>query len=120
MSNDRFNSLAPNKLSEDNNKDKVSKKDTNFKKEVDVEDKKINMFKKKTQNKRFNFNSETNDNRSYKLDSSKLISTGFSPKYCIEDAIDENINNFQKGILKEDESFYTVNWMKKLNVENLN
>jgi len=61
--------------------------------------------------------SKSNDLRSYRLDSSRLISSGFEVKYVIENAIDEVIQYFNKGILKDEESFYTVNWMKKLNLE---
>ena len=61
--------------------------------------------------------SNSNDLRSYRLDSSRLISSGFEVKYVIENAIDEVIQYFNKGILKDEESFYTVNWMKKLNLE---
>tara|TARA_Y100000294_G_C8314718_1_gene240201 strand:- start:160 stop:567 length:408 start_codon:yes stop_codon:yes gene_type:complete len=60
--------------------------------------------------------SKSNDLRSYRLDSSRLISSGFEVKYVIENAIDEIIQNFNKGILKDEESFYIVNWMKKLNL----
>ena len=72
MSNDRFSSLAPNKLSKDNKKnlDTTIQKETNFKKEIEVEvkDKKLNMFKKKPQNTRFNFNHENNDDRNEERD----------------------------------------------------
>ena len=60
--------------------------------------------------------SESIDLRSYRLDSSKLISSGFEAKYNIENAIDEIIEKFNNGILKDNESFYTVNWMKKLKI----
>ena len=61
--------------------------------------------------------SKSSDLRSYRLDSSRLISSGFEVKYVIENAIDEIIQKFNEGILKDEESFYTVNWMKKLNLE---
>ena len=60
--------------------------------------------------------SKSSDLRSYHLDSSKLISSGFEVEYVIENAIDEIIQKFNKGILKDEESFYTVNWMKKINL----
>ena len=68
MSNNRFSILAPNKLSKDNKKNinTIIKTDTNFKKEDKVEDNKINMFKKKSQNKRFNFEHENDDDRNKK------------------------------------------------------
>ena len=72
MSNDRFSSLAPNKLSKDNKKNlgTTIQKETNFTKEIEVEvkDKKLNMFKKKPQNTRFNFNHENNDDRNEERD----------------------------------------------------
>ena len=55
----------------------------------------------------------SNDPRSYKLDSSKLMSTGFKPYKGISDAIDEIINSYKKGLLEDKEEFYTVRWMKK-------
>ena len=60
--------------------------------------------------------SKSNDLRSYSLDSSKLISSGFEAKYNVDNAIDEIIEKFNNGILKDSESFYTVNWMKKLKI----
>jgi len=61
--------------------------------------------------------SESDDLRSYRLDSSKLISSGFKPKYKVNNAIDEVFQKFKNGILKDEESFYTINWMKKLNLQ---
>ena len=55
----------------------------------------------------------SNDPRSYKLDSSKLMLTGFKPFKGISDAIDEIINAYKKGLLEDKEEFYTVKWMKK-------
>ncbi len=60
---------------------------------------------------------ESNDPRSYRQDSSKLINTGFEPKYTVEDAIDEIIASYNSGNLKDNENFYTVKWMKKNNFE---
>ena len=59
---------------------------------------------------------QSNDPRSYRQDSSKLIKTGFNPKKTISDAIDEIINAFNKGIIKEKDEFYTVRWMKLNNI----
>lgn len=61
--------------------------------------------------------SESNDLRSYHLDSSRLISSGFNAQYKVDNAIDEIFQKFNRGILKDDESYYTVNWMKKLNIQ---
>ena len=40
---------------------------------------------------------KSNDPRSYRQDSSKLMETGFIPKYGIDDAIDEIIGAWKKG-----------------------
>ncbi|MDC3183143.1 SDR family oxidoreductase [Prochlorococcus sp. AH-716-B23] len=61
---------------------------------------------------------ESNDPRSYRQDSSKLLMTGFKPKYSVTNAIDEIIEAFQSGTLKETESCFTVKWMKSLGLAN--
>tara|TARA_B100000242_G_scaffold145628_1_gene103816 strand:- start:9462 stop:10412 length:951 start_codon:yes stop_codon:yes gene_type:complete len=60
---------------------------------------------------------ESNDPRSYRQDSSKLLNTGFKKKYSVENAITEIKDSFLKGDLKNKEKFYTVKWMKKLNLD---
>ena len=55
----------------------------------------------------------SNDPRSYRLDSSKLLRTGFKPVYSIDDAISEIILNF-KQIDKNQKKSFTVKWMKKI------
>ncbi len=62
---------------------------------------------------------ESNDPRSYRQDSSKLIATGFVPKYKIKDAISELVDHFKSGNLEDKESCYTVNWMKKLGLADI-
>ena len=57
---------------------------------------------------------ESNDPRSYRQDSSKLLETGFAPKYTIEDAIEEIVNAYKSDILPEGDNCYTVKWMKHL------
>ena len=57
---------------------------------------------------------ESNDPRSYRQDSKKLLETGFSPKYKVENAIKEIIQKYRDGQLVEDERFHTVKWMKKI------
>ncbi len=56
---------------------------------------------------------KSNDPRSYRQDSSKLISLGFTKQYSVNNAIDEIILSFKNGNLIEDDSCYTVKWMKK-------
>ncbi len=56
----------------------------------------------------------SNDPRSYRQDSSKLIKSGFVPKMGVSDAIDEIIDAYKNGSLIDSENFYTVAVMKKL------
>lgn len=58
--------------------------------------------------------SESNDPRSYRLDSSKLLATGFKPKRSVGQAIREMIELYQQGILTDNEKSHTVKWMMKL------
>ncbi len=60
---------------------------------------------------------ESNDPRSYRQDSTKLIETGFKQQYDIDFAIDEIIDAFKSGNLQDDPKYYTVKWMKKLDLE---
>ena len=53
----------------------------------------------------------TNDPRSYRQDSSKLLKTGFKPKFGVDYAIDELIEKFNNKQLKEKKYFYTVKTM---------
>ncbi len=61
--------------------------------------------------------SESNDPRSYRQDSTKLLNSRFRPKYGVEDAIDEIIENFNENKLEDKENFHTVKWMKKLKLD---
>lgn len=58
----------------------------------------------------------SNDPRSYKQDSEKLLKTGFNPVFSVDNAIDEIIDNYQKGKLKDLDEWYTVKTMKNLNI----
>lgn len=58
--------------------------------------------------------SESNDPRSYRLNSDKFMATGFRPKYGVRDAIREIIEAWQSGKLKNDEIHYNIKVMKKL------
>ena len=58
--------------------------------------------------------SESNDPRSYRQDSSKLLKTGFKPEYSVDNAIDEIIGAFKSGKLMDSEKCFTVKWMKTL------
>jgi len=58
--------------------------------------------------------SESNDPRSYRLCSQKLLDTGFKPKYCVEDAIKEVAQHFKSGELKNEDKCYNIKTMKGL------
>ncbi len=55
---------------------------------------------------------ESNDPRSYRIDSTKLLATGFSPKKTVSDAINELTVLYKKGVLKNNKMFYNLAWMK--------
>lgn len=60
--------------------------------------------------------SESNDIRSYRQDSSKLLATGFKPRYSVELAIDELIQAFNVGNLRDHEQWHTVRAMTQLGI----
>tara|TARA_Y100001968_G_scaffold242847_1_gene226565 strand:+ start:1913 stop:2854 length:942 start_codon:yes stop_codon:yes gene_type:complete len=60
---------------------------------------------------------ESNDPRSYRQDSTKLINTGFKQLYGIETAIKEIINAYRNKTLPQEDNCYTVKWMKKLDLK---
>ena len=55
---------------------------------------------------------ESNDPRSYKLNSDKLLNTGYKPKKSVEDAINELSQLYSLKKLKNNESFHNLKWMK--------
>ena len=56
--------------------------------------------------------SESNDPRSYRLDSSKLLNTGFKPSKTVKDAIIEISTALNNDILDDQPNYHTVSWMK--------
>jgi nucleoside-diphosphate-sugar epimerase len=60
--------------------------------------------------------SASNDPRSYRQDSSKLLGIGFQPSHSVADAISEISEAFKKDALPDDESCYTVKWMRHLDL----
>ncbi len=56
---------------------------------------------------------ESNDPRSYRVNSDKLLATGFKPKKSVEDAVREIIEKYRTGVLKDEEHFYNLKWMQK-------
>ena len=55
----------------------------------------------------------TNDPRSYRINSDKLVATGFKPKKTVEDAIKEIIEKYRSNALKDEDHFYNLRWMEK-------
>ena len=58
----------------------------------------------------------SNDPRSYRVNSDKLLATGFKPKKTVEHAIQEVIEKYRSGILKNEEHFYNLKWMEKTEI----
>ena len=58
----------------------------------------------------------SNDSRSYRQDSSKLLSTGFKKMYSVRDAIKDIKEKFEEKKFTESDRCYTVKWMKTLNL----
>lgn len=56
---------------------------------------------------------ESNDPRSYRVNSDKLLATGFRPRKTVEDAIQELIAHYRSGTLRDEERFYNLKWMQK-------
>lgn len=56
----------------------------------------------------------SNDPRSYRVHSDKLLKIGFTPKKRVQDAISELIEKFREGVLKDEDHFYNIRTMKAL------
>ena len=56
---------------------------------------------------------ESNDPRSYRINSDKLLATGYRPKKTVEDAICEIIERYRAGALSDEDHFYNLRWMEK-------
>jgi nucleoside-diphosphate-sugar epimerase len=55
----------------------------------------------------------SNDPRSYRVNSDKLLATGFRPKKTVEIAINEICAAYRNGLLKDEDRFHTLKWMQK-------
>ena len=55
----------------------------------------------------------SNDPRSYRLDSSKLLNTGFRPKKGVANAIAEIADAYNSGMLEDKTKFHNLAWMKE-------
>src|SRR3990167_2880309 len=57
---------------------------------------------------------ESNDPRSYRINSEKLLQLGFKPQKCVKDAIQELVVHYQEGRLKDKDYFYNIRAMKAM------
>ncbi len=56
---------------------------------------------------------ESNDPRSYRINSDRLLATGFRPKKTVDDAIRELVHRFRRGELRDEERFHNLEWMRR-------
>jgi nucleoside-diphosphate-sugar epimerase len=59
----------------------------------------------------------SNDPRSYRQNSDKLLATGFQQQHTVADAIRDVSEKFKSGELVDKDEYYTVRWMKHLNLQ---
>ena len=57
---------------------------------------------------------ESNDPRSYRLNSDKLLKTGFQPKWNVENGIQDVIKAYEEGKLEDEDRYYNMKIMMKL------
>lgn len=57
---------------------------------------------------------KSNDPRSYRQNSDKLLSTGFMPKYGIDCSIKDIIQVYKSGNLSDEDRYYNIRTMKKI------
>jgi nucleoside-diphosphate-sugar epimerase len=55
----------------------------------------------------------SNDPRSYRVNSDRLLATGFRPKKSVEDAITELIGMYSQGRLRDEDRWYNLKWMER-------
>ena len=55
---------------------------------------------------------ESNDARTYRMNSDKILSKGFVPKKTVSDAINEICTAFEKGLISNKPHFNNLTWMK--------
>jgi nucleoside-diphosphate-sugar epimerase len=55
----------------------------------------------------------SNDPRSYRLNSDRLLATGFRPKRTVSDAIREIIQKVRTGALDDEDRCYNLRWMQQ-------
>jgi nucleoside-diphosphate-sugar epimerase len=55
----------------------------------------------------------SNDPRSYRVSSAKLLSTGFKPRKTVEHAIQELVFAFKSGQIADEDRYYNLKWMQQ-------
>lgn len=55
----------------------------------------------------------SNDPRCYRINSDKLLATGFTPNKNVDTAITEIITAYKQGLLKDEDHFYNLKWMQR-------
>lgn len=55
----------------------------------------------------------SNDPRSYRVSSAKLLATGFKPSKTVEDAIQEISTAYKQGFIKDEDRYYNLKWMQQ-------
>jgi nucleoside-diphosphate-sugar epimerase len=56
---------------------------------------------------------ESNDPRSYRVNSDKLLAAGFRPRRTVDDAIRELVHKFRSGALRDEPRFHNLKWMQQ-------
>ena len=56
---------------------------------------------------------ESNDPRSYRINSDRLLATGFKPKKGVEQAIQDIVSKHKTGELKNEDRYYNLRWMQQ-------
>jgi len=56
---------------------------------------------------------ESIDPRSYRVNSDRLLATGFRPKKTVNDAIKELVHRYRSGELKDEDRFHNLRWMQR-------
>lgn len=57
---------------------------------------------------------ESNDPRSYRLCSNKLTRTGFNQQYSVADGIEDVIERYRSGTIKDEDNCYNIRSMKRI------
>jgi len=57
--------------------------------------------------------SPSTDPRSYRVNSDKLLATGFKPKKTVKEAIGEIVSKYQLGVLRDEDRFHNLKWMQR-------